>query len=84
MACKILTAKQQMQAALDDVLRLRSRAFTSQTLLAASALFDRPFTIILEICFDEAAARQHLLGQTSDDENSDADTVCENSLGEVV
>ncbi len=64
-----------MQAELDDVLRLRCRALTSQTLVAASALFDRPFPLILEICPDDAAI--YLSYQSQEDVMSDADTELE-------
>ncbi len=63
-----------MQAELDDVLRLRCRALTSQTLLAASALFDRRFPLILGSSADDVAI---FLSNQSHDVMSDADTELE-------
>ena len=61
-----------MQAELENVLRLRSRALTSQTLLAASALFDRRFPLISETAPSDATVC--LSSQNRDDVISDADT----------
>ena len=70
-----------MQAAFEDVLRLRSGALTRQTILAASALFDRPFLLVSDFCLDETAINQP--DQILDDENSDADTEYGNMISQV-
>ncbi len=70
-----------MQAVFHDVQKLHSGALTSQTRLAASALFDRPFTLISEICHDETAIDRR--DQSLDDERSDADTDHENSISQI-
>jgi hypothetical protein len=67
--------QQPIESSLDDVLRWRIRALTAKTLLAASALFDRPFPLISEISLDEAENQES--DQMHDDERSDADTECE-------
>ena len=58
--------------ALDDVQALRGRVFAGQTLLAASAIFDRPFQFSLDSSLDDAA--NHRSNQGQEDERLDAET----------